>query len=313
MAITDNAFTAAEVQAAVTANPALLAELKTGLQPLGHHAISKDDYTTFLETERTNIASAKTKEIYDKLDADVLSVSGLAKATPDEKTYDYVKRVLGDYKTNGTTAADKIKALEKQIADGNGDAAMKAQLEALKSEVNDYKTKKEPEWQQKLFAKDVEVQFQLGLRDVKLKADIPESLQKLAMDNAKAQLVTMAKADANGRLYFVDKDGKAILDGVNPASASFVLATLIPDLIDTGKQQPGGGSQPPAGPATQTGVKNADGKDIEIPGNIGSLQELHEFLCSQGLSQNSKEFKELYGKYSVGPDKKPLPLRKKVA
>lgn len=313
MPITDNNFTAAEVQAAVTANPALLTELKTGLQPLGHYAISKDDYGKFVETERATIASSKTKEIYDQIDADVLATSGLSKSDPTEKTYDYMKRVLGTFKTKEGDLSKKITTLEQQIAAGNGNEAMKAQLDALKTELDDFKTKKAPEWEQKLFGKDVELQYELGLREHKLRADLPKELLDPALANIKTQLISMAKKDANGGIYFVDKEGKAILDGVNPASAAFVLRGLLGSMVDTGKTLPGGGSTPPAsGTATATGVKNADGKDIEIPSNIGSLQELHEYLCQQGLSQDSKEFKDLYAKYSVGADGKQLPLRKKA-
>jgi gas vesicle protein len=308
MAITDNSFTAAEVQAAVAANPALFSELKNGLTPLGHHAIGKEEYETFVSTEREKIAASKTQEIYTAIDNDVRSASGIDKVNPHEKTYDYLKRAVSSLKTGREDLQTQITTLKEQIAKGDGNQAMKDQLAALQTELKGYKEEKEPQFQKQLFAKDVELQYSLGLRDIAIKKGLPESLVKLAQDNAKAAMVSMAKADANGGIYYVDKDGKTILDGVNPAGATYVLKALLSDIIDTGQQQPGGGSKTPTGPVTNTGVKNADGVEITIPDTIKSQQELHEYLSSQGLTADSKEFNELYKKHGAK-----LPLRKQAA
>lgn len=308
MAITDNSFTAAELQAAVAANPALFEQLKTGLTPLGHHAIAKDEYDTFVSSEREKISASKTAEIYTNIDNDVRAASGIEKANPQEKTYDYLKRAITGLKTGREQLEGQITQLKTQIANGDGNQAMKDQLAALQTELKGYKEDKEPQYKQLLFAKDVELQYSLGLRDINIKKALPESLVKLAMDNAKTAMISMAKSDANGGIYYVDKDGKTILDGVNPASATFVLKSLLTDIVDNGQQQQGGGGKPPTGPAVNTGVKNADGNDITIPDTIKSQQELHEYLSSQGLLQDSKEFNELYKKHGAK-----LPLRKQTA
>ncbi len=311
MAITDNAFTAAEVQAAVTANPALLAELKTGLTPLGHHAIPKEEYAGFLDTERSRIAAEKTAEIYSKLDDDILSVAGVAKSTPQEKTYDYAKRVLTQLKESPAALQTKITALEAKVAAG-GDQATKDLLQATQAQLKEYQDVKEPGWKKTAFEKDVSLAVELGLREHKLKADLPAVLLKPAIAAIKKGLIESAAEDANGNIYFKDDKGQAILDGVKLADAAYVLRSALGDLIDTGKQQPGGDSKPPAGGGTKTEIKNADGNNIEVPVGIKSQEELSEFLMTQGLKSHDKDFVKLFADYNKGADGKPLPLRKKA-
>ncbi len=311
MAITENNFTAAEITAAVTANPALLTELKGGLTPLGHHAIAKEEHAGFVEQERTRISAEKTAEIYGKLDDDFLSVSGIPKQTPQEKTYEYAKRVLTTLKEKPTALQAKITELEGKVAAG-GDQATKDLLAAAQAQLNDYKTVKEPQWQKDSFAKDVSMDVELGLREIKLKAGLPESIVKSHIANIKAQLINSAAVDANGRIYYKDANGQAILDGVNLAGAKFVLNTLLTDIIDTGKQQEGAGGKTPAGAATKTDVKNADGKDIEVPAGLGSQEELTAFLMGQGLKSSDPGFVKLFSEHNKGADGKALPLRKKV-
>lgn len=309
MPITDNNFTAAEVTAAVTANPALLTELKTGLQPLGHHAIPKDEYDGFVTAERDKISSEKTKEIYDNIDKDIHTSTGVNKTAPNEKTYEYLKRVLGGSKTATEGLQKQITDLQATIASGSGTQAMKDQLAALQGELSTYKEKKEPEYQAALFAKDVELEYALALREFKINPALPQTLVKPALDVIKQTMIASAKKGADGTIYYVDSAGKTILDGVNVANATFVLKSHLGELVDTGKQQQGGGSKPPIpGAAKPTGVKNADGADIDIPETVKSREELHDHLSSQGLLADSKEFNELFEKFG-----KNLPLRKPVA
>lgn len=310
MPITENSFTAAEVQAAVTANPALLAELKTGLTPLGHHAIPKDEYATFIETERNKIAGEERSTIYGTLDRDVLEVTGIAKASGDEKTYDYVKRALNTYKAGETALKGEVATLKEKIASGSTDQATKDALAQAQADLKKYQEEEKPGYETQLFKKDVELEYALGIRSLKLRADLPKVLVEPALAAAKAELMSMAKKTAEGTIYFVDKDNKTVLDGTAPATAEFILKTKLAEILDTGKNGAGTGTGAPGaggtGAGASTGVKNADGNDIVIPEGVKSKVELHEFLMTQGLSANSKEFNELYTKHG-----EKLPLRSK--
>lgn len=300
MAITDNQFTAAEVQASVAANPALLTELKTGLQPLGHHAITKDEHGTFIETERNKIRGEETSTIYGGIDKDVLEVTGIAKKGAEEKTYDYLKRVLGANKESQTTLQTEVANLKKQIADGSTDQSVKDALTQAQADLKKLQDEEIPAYKTKLFEKDVRREAALGLRGLKLKPGLPESLTKIAIENAEAQLVASAKTDANGGIYFVGKDGNTILEGTTPAKAEFVLKTMLADILDTGKQQAGAGTGAPGAGGANTGVKNKDGADIVVPDTIKTKVELQAFLGAQGLDVNSKDFITLFEEHGKG-------------
>lgn len=54
--------------------------------------------TTLSANDENSVIAKKTGEIYGGLDADILAVSGIAK-NGTEKTFDYAKRVLTEFKT----------------------------------------------------------------------------------------------------------------------------------------------------------------------------------------------------------------------
>ena len=54
--------------------------------------------TTLSVNDENSVIAKKTGEIYGGLDADILAVSGIAK-NGTEKTFDYAKRVLTEFKT----------------------------------------------------------------------------------------------------------------------------------------------------------------------------------------------------------------------
>lgn len=304
MPITDNNFTGAELQTVLTANPALFKEIQTAATALGHYAIPKDEYATFIEKERGTVAATKTKEIYDQLDNDILTTAGIPKENPQEKTYDYMKRALTTFKSKETTLAQTVADLQKQLKENAGDAAIKSQLDAATAALKDFQETKEPTYQKQLFAKDVMLDVYKGMQAHKLRTDLPEVLMVPALAAIEKQMVESARKDANGNIYYVDAQEKTILDGVKVATASKVLAGLLTELIDTGVKKPGGGSEAPGGPASATGVKNADGNDIVIPDTIKTKVALDEFLMSQGLTADSKEYNDLRTKYG-----EKLPLR----
>ena len=54
--------------------------------------------TTLSANDENSVIAKKTGEIYGGLDADILAASGIAK-NGTEKTFDYAKRVLTEFKT----------------------------------------------------------------------------------------------------------------------------------------------------------------------------------------------------------------------
>ena len=66
--------------------------------------------TTLSANDENSVIAKKTGEIYGGLDADILAASGIAK-NGTEKTFDYAKRVVAEFKTKAESAS----ALQTQI------------------------------------------------------------------------------------------------------------------------------------------------------------------------------------------------------
>ena len=150
---------------------------------------------TMSQNDENTVIGARIGELHGQYDADVLSVSGITKKS-GEKSYDYVKRVLGDYKAK----LDASKTLQSQL-----DAA-KAQVEelkakgpdeAIKQELKDAKTRveqlkaslqtKETEFatakadlEKQVMNAHVDYAFQAATAGLKFKDGISESLSLLS-------------------------------------------------------------------------------------------------------------------------------------
>ena len=166
--------------------------------------------TTLSVNDEKSVIAKKTGEIYGGLDADILAVSGIAK-NGTEKTFDYAKRVLTEFKTkvegaNGLQSQidslTKEKArLEKAIADGATDAETakalkqaKADLQSVTSQYNDLKTKYDQAEQthtNEMFGIRVETALQTATAGLKFKAGLPESATKVLLGQAIAKIKGM--------------------------------------------------------------------------------------------------------------------------
>ena len=157
--------------------------------------------TTLSVNDENSVISRKTGEIYGGLDADILAVSGIAK-NGTEKTFDYAKRVLTEFKTkvegaNGLQSqidslTQEKARLEKAIADGTTDEETakalkqaKADLQSVTTQYNDLKTKYDQAEQthtNEVFGIRVETALQTATAGLKFKAGLPESATKVLLD-----------------------------------------------------------------------------------------------------------------------------------
>jgi len=295
MAITDGTFDAAEFEAAVTANPALLDHVRPGLTKLGITPYTQQEYDTALNTK----IGEKTKEIHSAYEKDALELTGVAKQG-NEKAYVYLKRAVGSLLTE---RQQKISDLEKAIADGGGDATLKAQLQQLQEKEKTYQADLKDR-DEKLFGKDVDLDIRDGLRSLKFDGSVKESLRKLAINNASAnvrKLATLEKdAAGNENIRYV-RDGKVVLDKEGkPATAEFLLLEELADVLDAGQPGAGGG----AGAGGAGGGKGKITVPETRPATVKNQGQLIDYLLQLGLAQDTEEFDTAFGKLSTG-----LPLR----
>lgn len=273
--------------------------------------------TTLSQNDENTVIAQKTGKIYGDLDADILAATGVTK-NGTEKTYDYAKRVLSEFKTkaegaNGLTAQieslTKEKArLEKAIADGATDAETakalkqaKADLTAVQTQFNDLKTKydeAEQKYQNELFGVRIESALQTAVAGIKFKPELPESATKVLLSQAIDKIKAMNPEyidDGKGSKVLAFKDETGALmrnpnNQLNPYTPADLLTRELETMgiIDKGRQAAGGGSTPPAG-----GSGGIGGGAISISGaktRVEAYDAITQSLQGQGLQVGTKQF-----------------------
>lgn len=270
--------------------------------------ISKNDEATVIGT--------KIGALHGQYDADILNVSGIAKAE-GEKSYDYLKRVLGDYKTklDGTKTLsaqleaqkNKVAELEAKLAAGGSDEALKQQLKDARHQVTQLQTqltaktgeldRAKKDYEQK--EKDLQVGFAFtnATAGIKFKADVSEPVKKILLAAAKDEILAKGTPDfiddGNGgkKLVLRDAAGNTLnnpKNNLNPYTIEeLVMETSLKDVIDTGRQQPGGGTVPPVKP------NGGGGTTLDLSGVKTQLEadtQIENYLLSTGLTRDNMEF-----------------------
>ncbi|TPG66074.1 hypothetical protein EAH73_11940 [Hymenobacter nivis] len=297
MAISDKTFEAAELDDALTANPALKEHVLASIKKLGYTPYTTTEFDAAIGTK----IGEKTSELYTGLDNDIFSASGIAKEGT-EKTYDYAKRVIGGLKSAPTALQTEIADLKRTIANGSGDATMKAQLEALQTKEAETAQKLEDAGT-KLFQKDVLLDVREGLRDLKYDPNVKESVRKVLVDSATAAIVGRAKvqknADNTEQIVYV-QEGKTMLTDKNvPADAAYILRDMLKDVLDAGHQGAGGG----AGRDDKAPEVDASGNvkaPTARPADKKTRDAVRLWLLELGLKQGTAAFSEAYATHSKG-------------
>lgn len=269
----------------------------------------KEYLTNHQKQIEEQVIPGKISELHNRYDEDVFSVTGLKKGTT-EKTYDFIKRVLGDFKTKAEKAeafTSEIATLKQQIKDGTADKQTLADLEAVRKAYKDLETNKDNE------LKKVKGEFEqykikseiLSARQgMNFKKGIPDVAVNALVDQAISKLATMASYQ-DGKLVFV-KDGTVMRNAhnaLNPYTAAELLKEELKDVIDSGQNKPGGPDL-----SKEVGKEYKDGKltkiAIIVPDTVKTKEDLSKHLVSIGLLRGTEEYMLAYKEYSAS-----LPLR----
>lgn len=269
------------------------------------------------KNDENSVIGTKIGELHGQYDSDVLGVTGIAK-NAGEKSYDYVKRVLGSYKTkidsHKTVKAEldaakaQVTELQAKLEKSVGDEALKQQLKDAKAQVSQLRSSlqsKEAEFNTKkaeLKAENknihIDYAFQAAASNIKFKDGITAPVQKVLLQSAKAEVLSKGTPDfiedGDGNKKLVLRDSNGIIlnnpkNNLNPYTLQELIAeSSLKDVIDTGRRQPGGGTKP------QPGVENGGGT-LDMSGVKTQLEAdkvISAHLLSNGLTRDSKEFAE---------------------
>ena len=266
---------------------------------------------TMSQNDENTVIGARIGELHGQYDADVLGVSGVAKKS-GEKSYDYVKRVLGDYKAkleaskNLQSQLDAANTQIEELKAKGSDEAIKQELKDTKARVEQLKTSlqaKTTEFdtakanlEKQVMNAHVDYAFQAATAGLKFKDGISDTLKDVILNAAKNEVLAKGTPelidDGKGgkRIALRGADGNLVSNpknGLAPYTIQeLVMETSIKDAITTTNNRGGGGTgpTPPADPNLPLDLSGAK-TQLEADNMIENY-----LLTVKGLTRDKAEF-----------------------
>lgn len=265
------------------------------------------------QNDENAVIAKRIGEIYGALDSDILAASGVAK-NGTEKTYDYAKRVLSDFKTKvdgiaalNTQIADLTKEktrLENVIKEGSGNEETAKQLKQVRkdfenitkqyNELNQKYQETEQKHAKELFNLKVDGELQSATGKFKFKAGLPESVTKIIMSQAIEKIKSMSPElidDGKGgkTLVFKGEDGAIMrnpANQLNPYSPAELLEKELNGMgvLEAKRTVTGTGTTPPA-PANNSVIDVTGAKT-----RVEAYDIISAALLAQGKTVGSESF-----------------------
>ena len=282
--------------------------------------LSDAQLTAIAEMSRNDentVIGTKIGALHGQYDTDILGITGIKKKD-GEKSYDYAKRVLSEYKTKAESvktvqaeldaANAKVTELQTKLEKGAGDETLRQQLKDAKAQVTQLQTQlqtketefnsKKTEFETTLKNTHVDYAFQAATAGLKFKSGITEPIQKTLLNAAKAEILAKGTPDfvedgqGGKKLVIRGADGNILnnpKNNLNPYTISeLVMETSLKDVIDTGHKQTGGGTRGFQGQSGQGGTLDLTGVRTQLEAD--KVIEAH--LLANGLTRDSSEFGE---------------------
>ena len=301
----------------------------TGLTDIQLNAIAE-----MSRNDENTVIGTKIGALHGQYDTDIFEITGIAK-NQGEKSYDYAKRVLNDYKAQITSTATiqaqlanakkEVETLKQKLADGAGDEQLKQQLKdakALASQLQQQLTQQTTELTKQKETYEAQIKgiyvdnaFAQAVSGLKFKAGITDGIKNVLLQAAKAEVLAKGTPDfieTEGvkKLIFRDAAGNILnnpANNLNPFTAQeLLMQTAIKDVIDTGKTQPGGG--------TKSTVSHSGGNVtvLDLSGvktQVEADKVIENYLLGNGLTRDSAEFAQQSMSLRTENNVSQLPIR----
>lgn len=300
--------------------------------------LTDDQLNAIAEMSRNDentVIGTKIGALHGQYDADILGITGIKKKD-GEKSYDYAKRVLGEYKTKAesaktiqtqlTAAQAQVAELQSKLEKGVGDETLKQQLKDAKAQVTQLQTQlqtKETEFNTKKAEFDktikdthVDYAFQAATAGLKFKSGITEPIQKTLLNAAKAEVLAKGTPDfiedgqGGKKLVIRGADGNILnnpKNNLNPYTMQeLVMETSLKDVIDTGRQQTGGGT---GGFGSGSGGTGGTLDLSGIKSQVEADKAIEAHLLANGLTRDSQEFADQSMQLRTENNVASLPIR----
>lgn len=269
---------------------------------------------TMSQNDENTVIGTKIGALHGQYDADILGITGINK-NQGEKSYDYLKRVLNDYKTQLTSTATiqaqlanaktEIETLKQKLADGSGDETIKQQLKDAKKLASDLQTQltqsatelatQKENYEKQIKGIYVDNAFSEAISGLKFKAGITDSIKNVLLNAAKAEVLAKGTPDfieSNGKKVLVYRDAAGNVlnnpaNNLNPfTTQELLMQTSIKDVIDPVKKQPGGGTGPIQRHNTSVTILDLTGAKTQVEAD----KIIESYLLGNGLTRDSAEF-----------------------
>ena len=300
--------------------------------------LTDDQLNAIAEMSRNDentVVGTKIGALHGQYDADILGITGIKKKD-GEKSYDYTKRVLGEYKTKAesaktiqtqlTAAQAQVAELQSKLEKGAGDETLKQQLKDAKAQVTQLQTQlqtKETEFNTKKAEFDktikdthVDYAFQAATAGLKFKSGITEPIQKTLLNAAKAEVLAKGTPDfiedgqGGKKLVIRGADGNILnnpKNNLNPYTMQeLVMETSLKDVIDIGRQQTGGGT---GGFGSGSGGTGGTLDLSGIKSQVEADKAIEAHLLTNGLTRDSQEFADQSMQLRTENNVASLPIR----
>lgn len=286
------------------------------------------------QNDENTVIGTKIGTLHGQYDTDIFDITGIKKKD-GEKSYDYAKRILNDYKAKAdsaktvqaqlTAAQAQVVDLQAQLEKNAGDETLRQQLKdaraqvtqlqsQLQTKVTEFETK-QAEFDKAIKDTHVDYAFQAATSGLKFKTGITEPIQKTLLNAAKAEVL------AKGTPDFVEdgKGGKKLvlrgIDGnilnnpknnLNPYTLQeLVMETSLKDVIDTGRKQTGGGTGGFSGGSHGSEVFDISGAKTQVEAD----KAITAHLLASGLTRDSVEFSNRLTEIRAENNVANLPIR----
>lgn len=166
------------------------------------------------KNDENSVIGTRIGALHGQYDTDIFDVTGVKKKD-GEKSYDYAKRVLSEYKqkaesvrsveVNLEEAKAEVVKLQAKLEEGAGDDTLRQQLKDAKAQVTQLQTKlqaekdnfktRENEFAAQLKGVHVDYAFEAATSGIKFKAGITEPIQRTLLSAAKAEVLSKGTPD----------------------------------------------------------------------------------------------------------------------
>lgn len=272
--------------------------------------------TEMSRNDENTVIGTKIGALHGQYDTDIFGITGISKNS-GEKSYDYAKRVLAEYKskveaskaikTELEQAKAKVTELQTKLESNAADETLRQQLKDSKAQVTQLQaqlqakgteyTTKVAEYEKELKNTHIDYAFKAATAGLKFKEGITEPIQKTLLAAAKAEVLAKGTPDfiddgqGGKRIVLRDTNGNILnnpKNNLNPYTLSeLVMETSLKDIIDTGRTQTGGGT----GNGGNGGGAGKGTLDLSgIRTQLEADRAIENYLLSNGLTRDSADF-----------------------